>query len=566
MSWRSSNTAVATISTAGVVAGVAAGTATISAAARGVTGTSTLTVTASSGSGGRGGSGGSGGSGFAGVLTQHNDNGRTGQDLDETQLAPANVNTSTFGKLFALPVDGQVYAQPLYVPQVSIGGAMHNMVYVATENESVFAFDADTGAQLWQISVIDAAHGGTSGETPGHIVDDLGCTDLAPIVGITSTPVINPATNTMYVEAKSKESDGSYIQRLHALDITTGAEVLNGPTVITATVPGTSLGGTTVTLDPLYHQNRSGLLLSNGQIYIGFGSHCDNTPYNGWILAYSAATLSQTSVFISTPNGGQGAIWMGGAGIAADSSGTIFTATGNGSFDSTDFGDSVLKLTTTGNSFTVADYFTPFDQANDVASDLDVGGGGVMLLPDQSGAHPHELTASSKEGTEYLVDRDQMTVNNQHYCSGCSNDPQIVEEFEIGQAGNFMYTTATYWNNNIYLGVSDDSLFAYPVSNGQINSTPSSSTSAIFEFPGATASISANGASNGILWIIENVNPAILHAYDATNLANELWNSTQAANDRDQAGDSGVKFSVPTIANGKVYIGTASEVDVYGLL
>ena len=275
VTWSSSNTAVATINSVGLAMGVAAGSSTIQASLSDVNGLMNLTVASGVANGA-----------FAGVLTQHNDNGRTGQNLHETQLTTANVNTATFGKLFSAPVDGYIYAQPLYVPNVSIAGGTHNVVYAATEGDSVFAFDADTGASLWQVSLIDAAHGATSGETTGNIQADIAsnCTDLIPQVGITSTPVINPSTGAMYVEAKSKESDSTYVHRLHMIDITTGAEISPGPTVITATVPGTSDGGTTDTFNNLYQLNRPGLLLVKGQVYIAYGSHCDQTPWHGWAV------------------------------------------------------------------------------------------------------------------------------------------------------------------------------------------------------------------------------------------------------------------------------------------
>jgi hypothetical protein len=362
------------------------------------------------------------------------------------------------------------------------------------------------------------------------------------------------------------------------INISTGAEISPGPAVITATVPGTSDGGTTDTFNNLYQLNRPGLLLLNGQVYVGYASHCDDTQvtphpgsYHGWLFAYAATALTQTAVLITTPNGqGQGGIWMSGAGVAADSGGNIFTAIGNGNFDATDIGDTVVKLGLSGSTISLSDYFTPFDQGNDDAFDLDMGSGGVLLLPDQSGSHPHELLTGSKDGKAYLIDRDQMTVNNQHYCSGCTSDTEIVQEFPIDSFGNELYSMAAYWNGTVYIGVFNDSLMAFSLgSNGQINTTPSSSTTETFGFPGMTASISANGTTDGIVWGIDSSQfstpaPAVLHAYDATNIAHELWNSSQAANNRDTAGNA-VKFTVPTIANGKVYIGTQTELDVYAL-
>ena len=514
------------------------------------------------------------------VLTQHNDNMRTGQNTTETILTPSNVKSTTFGKLFALPVDGYVYAQPLYKSNVSISGVTHNIIYVATENDTVYALDADNSggnsAPLWQASLIDTAHGATPGETPLSTPDDNSCTDLVPQIGITSTPVIDAQTGTIYVEAKSKLADGvTFVHRIHTLDMTTGAERSPGPVEITATVPGSSDGGNTLTFDPLHQLNRPGLLLVNGTVYLGFASSCDIGPYHGWIFAYDAATLALRATYVTTPNEPQGeaGIWMSGAGLSADSNANIFASTGNGSFDgTTDFGDSILKLAMTGNTMIVADSFTPFDQSSLDNSDSDLGSGGVLLLPDQTGSHPHELIEAGKEGTIYLIDRDQMTTNDQHYCSNCSNDPQIVEELPYTLAG--LFGMPAYWNNMVYFwgtyfGVSDV-LQAYSLNNGLLSSTPTSSSTTSLGFPGATPSISANGNANGIVWAIDSTQyagpgPAVLHAFDATNVANELWNSSLDPNNRDTAGNA-VKFAVPTIANGKVYIGNQYQITVYGLL
>ena len=520
-------------------------------------------------------------SGQTAVLTQHNDTARTGQNTNETILTTSNVNVNQFGKVFSLPTDGQVYAQPLYVPTVNIAGGTHNVLMVATENDSVYAFDADSNmganaAPLWKASMVDAAHGATSGETTVSVQRDLDpqCTDLIPQVGITSTPVIDLSTGTMYVEAKSKKANGTYVHRLHMLDITTGAEKSPGPVEIAATVAGMSDGSTTVNFDALHNLSRPGLLLLNGTVYLGYASHCDFTRYHGWIFAYNASTLAKTAVFLTTPNlsQGQGGIWMSGAGIAADANGNIFTAVGNGSYGATDLGDSILKLALSGNKISLSDYFTPFDQGIDDASDLDVGSGGVLLLPDQPGNHPHELLEGTKGGTIYLIDRDQMTTNNQHYCSGCTSDPEIIQEIHIGNQ-QWLWAMPAYWNSTVYFWGSNDVLRAYTLSNGLLGGPSSSSTNS-FGFPGATPSISANGNTNGIVWVIDSTQfgnpgpgpgPAVVRAYDAMNVAKELWNSSQAPNNRDTAGNA-VKFTVPTISNGKVYAPTSIQVDVYGLL
>lgn len=574
--WSSSNVNVATVASAGVVTSVAlpstqsAGFASIQAVLGNAKGVSILTVTNHQGNG------------FAGVFTQHNDIGRTGQNVNETILTPANVNSTTFGKLFRLAVDGQVYAQPLYVPHVIIAGQAHNVIYVATEADSVFAFDADsnTGTNanpLWRASLIDTAHGAAPGATAVDAVNGINCNALVPLVGVTSTPVIDPSTNTMYVVAKSAENN-AYVQRLHAIDITTGAEKSQGSIVIAGSVPGTGDASSNGTLafDPKMHLNRPGLLLLNGVVYVGFGSNCDNAPFHGWLFAYDAATSSLRAVFVSTPNGRDGAIWNSGAGISGDSNANLYIATGNGTFDTaqipaTDLGDSVVKLFLNGSSLAVTDYFTPYNQGADDTGDLDVGSGGVLLLPDQSGSHPHQLVLVAKARWLYEVDRDQMTVNNLHYCVvSCTADSQIISEFQpVGDS----WAIPTYWNGSIYFGGSNGYLSAYSVNSGVLSSVASSLSPDPILFPGATPSISASGSTNGIVWAVDTSNfggygppsaPAVLHAFAATNVAQELYNTTLVS-PRDVMGNA-VKFVVPTIANGKVYVGTQTEVDVFGLL
>jgi len=572
VSWTSSNTTVATISGAGtatskaLAGGRSAGFTTITATMSGVKGVATLSVVSHMGNG------------FAGVFTQHNDNGRTGQNTNETVLTPTVVQQATFGKKFSQPVDGFIYAQPLYVPNVTVGGVLHNVIYVATEAESVYAFDADnnSGANagpLWQASMIDAAHGGTAGEAPVDSDGDIGCTDLIPIVGITATPVIDPSANLMYVEAKSKLSNGTFIHRLHVLDITTGSEKAPGPVAITATVPGTGDGGQSVVFDALQHLGRPGLLLVNGNVYLGYASHCDITPYHGWVFAYDAGTLVQKGVFNATPDGGLGGIWMSGAGLAADSQANIFTVTGNGVFDSSgpvkNFGDSIVRLSLASGNLQLLDYFTPFDQHDLDNGDVDLGSGGVVLLPDQPGAHPHLLVEVGKEGTVYLVNRDQMTTGNQHYCSGCNSDPQIVQELKGAIGG--LWSAPAYWNGTVYFWGVGDLLLAYPLSNGMLPQSPATTSPFGIGFPGATPSVSSNGTMNGIVWAIDtseygppaqnSAGPAVLYAFDATDVGTVFYSSS--TNPNDMAGLA-VKFAVPTIANGKVYIGTQTELDVFG--
>jgi uncharacterized protein YjdB len=587
--WTSSKSSVAAVNAAGVAAsaalasGVNAGYTSIQATVGAIKGVSILSVTNHT----------SNSSGFAGVLTQHNDIGRTGQNLGESILTPANVNTTTFGKLFSQAVDGNVYAQPLYVPNVSIAGGTHNVLYVATEGDSVYAFDADsnTGTSagvLWHASMLDTAHGAAAGATTMNVASALpGCTDLTPQVGITSTPVIDPSTGTIYVEAKSEEN-GAFIHRLHALDITTGAEKSPGPVVITATVPGTGDGssGGTLALDGLHQMNRPGLLWLNGTLYLAYASHCDTMNWHGWLLAYDAGTFAQKSVFVTTPNDSDGGFWMSGAGVAGDSNANIFIASGNGSFDTTNIpatalGDTIMKLFYPGSStLSLLDYFTPQNESllGGDGADEDLGAGGVLLLPDQPGSNTHELVQGGKEGLIYLINRDQMTANNLHFCqTNCNGtDPQIVQELLLTTSqpppnGTSFFNMPAYFNGTLYYAGVSDSLKAFPLANGLLATSPSQTSSQTFGFPGATPAASANGGTNGIIWMIDvsqygtpgpGLGPAVLYAYQAGSLS-ALWNSSQTGNDN--AGNA-VKFAVPTIANGKVYIGTQTELDVYGTL
>ena len=513
------------------------------------------------------------------VLTQHNDNARTGQNTSETILNTSNVNVNQFGKLFAMPADAQVYAQPLYVPGVTIKGGVHNVVIIATENDSVYAYDADSsGAPLWKASMVDAAHGAGAGETSLNSATTIGCDDLQPLIGITSTPVIDSSSKTIYVESKSTNGT-SYFHRLHALDLLTGNEKVPGPVVIAGTVSGTGDGssGGQLAFDNFHHLNRPGLLLMNGTIYLAYASHCDDSPFHGWLFAYDAGTFTQKSVYVTTPNGGLGGFWMSGAGVAADASGNIFIASGNGDFDTTNVpaketGDTILKLGTTNQILTQLDYFTPQDQASLDVGDVDLGAGGVLLLPDQPGAFPHILVEAGKEGKVYVINRDQMTTGNTHYCSGCASDPEIIEE--AGVVGG-MFNLPAYWNNTLYFWGTNDVLKSIPITNGLPDFTHITGSTPLINFPGAGVSVSSNGTTAGsaIVWAINGTHylggpngfgPAVLYAYDATNIPTMLYSTAQNAA-RDTPGNA-VKFVVPTIANGKVYVGTSTEVDVYGLL
>jgi chitodextrinase len=527
---------------------------------------------------------------LTGVLTWHNDSGRTGQNLKEYALTPSLVAASTFGKLFSCQVDGAVYAQPLWMSNFSIGGVKHNVILAATQHDTVFAFDADSSPclKLGQANLLDAPHGGTAGEgsvpsAPGGLVGS-GFGDIIPEVGITGTPVIDPVSNTLYVVSKSVIPASSpilFFQRLHALDLGTGNEKFGGPLTIAASVPGTGDGssGGVLPFDAGNESQRPGLAIASGVVYISWASHEDHSPYHGWIIAYKADLSQRLAVFNTTPNGGLGGIWMSGAAPAIDGSGNIYFATGNGSFDAASgFGNSVMKLgAPSSGSLPLLDFFTPFNQNSLNASDTDLGAGGVIILPDlSSGTHAQLLVQVGKDGTIHLLDRSNLG----QYCSGCPSDTQIVQE--IQNQVNGMWGTPAYWNGNLYIGgaqdggTSGDNLKAFSFNtggSGLLSTSPTSVSSHVYNFSGPTASVSSNGATKGIVWALDNSQygpptpngsgPSVLHAYDATNLANELWNSSQAAGN--VAGNA-VKFTVPTIANGKVYVGTRTEIDVYGLL
>ena len=514
------------------------------------------------------------------VTTYHNDIGRTGQNLNETILNTSNVNATQFGKLFSLPVDGQVYAEPLYMSGITVNGATHNVVYVATENDSVYAFDADSNgganaSPLWQASMLSSTHGAAAGATtiPSS---DVG-TDIDPQIGITGTPVIDPNTGTLYVVSAALEG-GSSVQRLHALDITTGAEKFGGPVVITASVPGTGNGSVngTLTFDSLWENQRPGLLLLNGIVWIGFAAHGDNGPWHGWILGYNASTLTQTGAFCATPNGGGAGFWMSGQGLAADQLDTVnhpygrmFVPTGNGDYTATtpytnnmDYGDSHLNLDLTNGVPTVTDEFTTNQQAALNSEDGDIASGGMMVIPTQTtGPYPHLAVQAGKMGYMYLINRDNMGGYN-------TTADQIVQEQPYIVGVNGAWSSPAYWNGTVYWWGRNDTLKAFPLVNGLLSTTPSTSSVTLF-YPGATPSISANGTSQGIVWAIDSYgyassSPAVLWAHNASNIATPIYSSsTNTA--RDTAGVA-VKFVVPTVVNGKVYVGTSTEVDVYGLL
>jgi len=500
------------------------------------------------------------------VLTYHNDNLRTGENLQETVLTRKNVNSTGFGKLFSYPVDGAIYSQPLYVKNLPMGAlGVRNVVYIVTEHDSVYAFDADQKAPgpLWQDSFVDPG----SNVTPVPCADEPeACDILGTEIGITSTPVIDLDTETLYVCAFTKEG-GNYAYRLHALNLATGSEKFGGPVLIQASVPGTGDGsdGVNVGFNPHNHLQRAALLLANSVVYVAFASFGDVRPYHGWLFGYDAHRLRRQSVLNLTPNGAAAAIWEGGGGPASDSTGSIYVVTANGTFDADvggqDFGDSFVKLMPGANSVSVVDFFSPFNQANMDAIDGDLGAGGPLLLPDQGGSHPHLMLAGGKEGTLYLVDRDNMG----RFHAG--DDSQIVQTL----VGFFpsIYSTPAFWENKVYIAAYADSLKVFNLNGGLLSTAPASHSANVFGFPGATPAISSNGSQEGIVWVLENASfqaqrPAILHAYDANDVSQELYNSQQAGT-RDTL-PIGVGFVGPTVANGKVYVGTLSELAVFGLL
>jgi hypothetical protein len=507
---------------------------------------------------------------LAQVLTTQYDNARTGATLQEKTLTPANVNRQQFGKLLSFAVDGDVYAQPLYVPRVDIpGSGVHDVVIVATEHDSVYAFDA-TGRPampLWHVSFLQS---GVSGTVPSG---DVRCPFIQPEIGITPTPVIDLESGTLYVLARTRERAGllrsKYVQRLHALAITTGVEKFGGPVDIQATVRGKGAGASdgAVSFDPLLELPRAGLLLSGGRVYLTWASSCDVGPYHGWVMAYDAKTLKQTAVLNTSPDASQSGIWQSDNGPAADRNGNVFVATGNGEFDAAhgrrDYGDSVLKVALTNGELMVADYFTPDNEQQLNENDLDIGSSGPVLLPDQPGDHPHLLIAGGKDGTLFVLDRDRL---GKHVPQGGGRPLQT-----LAMKGG-VYSPAAYWNGHVYILASNDYLSDYVLRDGTLTSPPVAIGTQKFKNPGAPIAISADGTRNAIVWLIETKvwnawaedKPSVLHAFDAANVARELYTSEQNPA-RDRAGMT-LRFTIPTVANGRVYVPARRQVDVYGLL
>ena len=498
------------------------------------------------------------------VTTYHNDVARTGQNLTETKLTLANVNAQTFGLLRNLVVDGAVDAEPLYLSQLSISGSAYNVVFIATEHDSVYAFDSDTGAQLWKASLLG------SGETPS---DDRGCGQVSPEIGVTSTPVIDRkagAHGILYVVAMSKNGS-TYFQRLHALDVATGAELEGGPVTIQATYPGNGANSFSgqVVFDPAQYEERAALLLLNGVIYTSWASHCDYNPYTGWIIGYNQTNLSPTSVLNLTPNGNEGSIWQSGGGLAADAQGNIYALVANGTFDTTldasgfpiqhDYGNAFVKVSTGGSVLQVSDYFNMSSTVSESNGDLDLGSGGPMVLPDSSfgtGSMLHLAVGAGKDGNIYVVDRNNMGKFS-------SSSDHVYQELPSAVRYG-IYGVPAYFNNAVYYCDVGSTLKSFSITSGKLSSTPVQ-TATSFTYPGALPSVSANGSANGIVWAIENTSPAVLHAYAASDLTQELYNSNQAPGSRDQFGN-GNKFITPMIADGKVFAATTSSVAVFGLL
>jgi hypothetical protein len=522
---------------------------------------------------------------LAGVYTYHNNLARNGANVQEFALQTSTVNSASFGKLAACTVDGAIYGQPLWVANVTMNGAKHNVVFAATAHDGLFAFDADASpcATLWSISLIDAAHGGSSGEisVPGNLVG-VGNGDIQPEVGVTSTPVIDPA-GILYVVSKSvNATQTTYYQRLHAIDLATGKEKIGSPALIAGTYPGTGDGTATVTFNARQQNQRAGLALVNGVVYIAWSAHEDGPPYYGWMMSYqyTGTALTQKAVFNATPNTQAGGIWMGGGAPAVDTNSNLYILTGNGNFDAVsgtapnnDYGDSLLRLNA---ALQVSQYFTPSDQLADLQNDNDFGSGGAALLADLPAGNTvtHALICGGKDSVLFVLNRDLL---------GGFGDAAAVQTIDIGHS---IFATGAFWNNNFYLGGVGGPLTAFLLNTTNAHFTQTSTSANIYGFAGATPSVSSAAAQNGIVWALDTgsyctpqspgCGPAVLHAYDAANVATELWNS--ALNAADAAGNA-IKFTVPTIANGKVYVGTRGnntggangstsvpgELDIYGL-
>jgi hypothetical protein len=509
------------------------------------------------------------------ATTYHFDNARDGLNAQETVLTPSNVASVTFGNIGFFPGDGKVDAQPLYLTGLNVGGTATNVLYMATEHGSLYAFNADAPKNplpLWKTSLLGA------GETPS---DDHGCGQITPEIGITSTPVIDRAKGVIYAVAMSefKNPNGKYTyhQRLHALSLTTGAELAGSPVEITGTYPGTGANSSngSVGFDPAQYAERAGLLLLNGTIYLAWTSHCDDGAYTGWVMAYSESTLQQTAILNLTPNGSDGSIWMAGNGLAADASGNIYFLDANGTMDPSfdgngfpahqDYGNAMMKLSTAGGKLAVADFFEPYNSISESNADIDMGSGGAMLLPDlgdSSGSTRHLIVGAGKDHNIFVGNRDNLGKFNQKTADNSNLYQDLPNALTNGA-----WSSPTYFNSTVYYAGQNDTLKAFPITQARLATTPASQSAVVFPYPGSTPSVSANGTQNGIVWAVESNQGQlnVLHAYDATNLSKELYNSNQAAGGRDNFGN-GNKFITPVIVNGKVLVGTPTGVAEFGLL
>lgn len=505
------------------------------------------------------------------ITTAQYDNQRTGANLHESILTPKNVNPASFGKLFRLSVDGDVYAQPLLLPKLQMPGkGGHDVLFVATEHDSVYAFDAagNPPTPLWKVSLLSAAR-----RVSPVAAESVDCPFISPEVGITSTPVIDTQTGTLYVLARTAEIDSSgtrrFWQRLHALDVLDGHEKFGGPVVIrgSVSIPHGALFGLregTVEFGALRENPRAALTLANGKVYLTWASSCDVGPYHGWIMAYDAHSLKQAGILNTSPANGYSGIWQSDTGPAVDDAGNLFVSTGNGTFDVNtgghDYGDSLLKISTNPSGLRVADYFTPSEQVELNSTDGDLGSGGPLLIPEQPGSHTHLVVVGGKGGVIYVVNRDRMGK----FVPG--HDPHAVQTIKVG--GGIMGAPA-YWNGHVFYFASADVLKDFAVQGGRLSNQPVAMGQSEIVDPGATPSISANGTRDAIVWVLEtkgwnsNDRPAVLDAYDAANVANQIYSSEVNAA-RDRAGVAR-RFVVPVVANGRVYMGTDSGVDVYGL-
>ncbi len=502
------------------------------------------------------------------IATSQYDNMRSGANVDERVLTPRNVNPRSFGKIRSLPVDGDVYAQPLYLPAVTIPGkGVRNLLFVATEHNSVYAFDTDTMLPVWKANLLPS--GGLVTPVPDR---DVQCPFISPEVGITATPVIDTETGTLYVLARGKNwragSNGHYSQKLHALAITTGAEKFGGPVEIRASMPGTGAGssGGVIEFDPLRENPRASLLLVNGVVYLSWASSCDVGPYHGWVMAYDARTLKQRAVLNTSPGAAESGIWQSDTGPAADRQGHVYLVTGNGDFDAgsakgRDYGDTILRLSLRGNELAVDDYFTPFDQQQLSSTDGDLGSGGPLLLPGASGARPDGVVFGGKAGVLYMVNPERMGKQQRD-----ASDPS-AEKIKLSDG---IYSAPAYWNGHLYYYAGSDAVKDFVVRNGKLASTPESESAQKSQFSGGTPTVSANGTTNGVVWTIETKawnasgGEAILRAYDALNVSKELYASDRQPN-RDRAGGA-IRFTIPTVAGGRVYVGVKKGVAVYGVM